>query len=59
MWVMFLSGCLESLLPSQFFIFSNVTEIKYKIYFAISEDSHSFEDALVVIRNSSFDVTTS
>lgn len=47
--MMLLSGCLEPLVLSWLFIFSSVTEIKYKIFFSRSEDSHSSESAHVVI----------
>lgn len=59
MQVMLPSGCLEPLVLSWLFIFSSVTEIKYKIFFARSEDNHSSEGAHVVIKYPCFDVITS
>lgn len=45
MQVMLLSGSLEPLFLKWLLVFSSVTEIKYKIPFRRSEDSHSAEGA--------------
>lgn len=58
MQVMLLSGCTEPLFLKWLLVFSSVTEIKYKIPFARSEDSHSAEGARMVTRCPWFHVIT-
>lgn len=56
--VMLLSGSIEPLFLKWLLIFSSVTEIKYKISFTKSEDSHSAEGARMVMRCPWFHVIT-
>lgn len=58
MQVMLLSGCIEPLFLKWLLVFSSVTEIKNKIPFARSEDSHSAEGAHMMMRCPWFHVIT-
>lgn len=58
MQVMLLSGSIEPFFLKWLLIFSSVTEIKCKIPFTKSEDSHSAEGAHMVMRCPWFHVIT-